>query len=72
MKTLFTTLFLVSLLISCTKDDNNCQSNKDAINTKYDKQIQYVKDHPEPTGINYRQITLLHQERDKNIANACN
>jgi hypothetical protein len=73
MKKLFSTLILASLLISCSNDnDDSCQSNKDAINLKYDIQIQYVRDHPGPTGIDYRQITLLQQERDNKIANACN
>lgn len=73
MKKLFPTLILASLLISCSNDDdNNCQENKDAINLKYDTQIQYVRDHPGLTGIDYRQISLLNEERSKKLDSACN
>lgn len=73
MKKLFSTLILGLLLISCSNDnDDSCQSNKDAINEKYDTQIQYVRDHPGPTGIDYRQISLLNEERSKKLDSACN
>lgn len=72
MKKLFLPI-LATILFSCSNDDNNnCDAEKQTITEKYEKQIQYVRDHPSPTGIDYRQITLLQQERDNKIANACN
>jgi len=71
MKKLFLPI-LATILFSCSNDNNNCDAEKQAITEKYEKQIQYVRDHPGPTGIDYRQITLLQQERDNKIANACN
>jgi hypothetical protein len=70
MNKIILTILLTSAMWSCSKDDN-CQENKDAINLKYDTQIQYVKDHPGPTGIDYRQIGLLDAERSKKLAEAC-
>jgi nitrous oxide reductase accessory protein NosL len=72
MKNLLSTLILATFLISCSKDENNCDAEKQQIRDHFDTQIQYVKDHPGPSGIDYRQITLLQQERDNKIANACN
>ena len=73
MKKLLLPLILVALSISCSNDDSdNCQSNKDAINAKYDKQVQQVKDNPDPSGINYKQIGLLNDERNKKLSEACN
>jgi len=72
-KALLILVFALSLL-SCSNDDDNnsCQTNKDAINQKYDKQVQQVKDNPGPGGIDYRQIGLLEQERSKKLSEACN
>jgi hypothetical protein len=72
MKKLLLTLFIITSLTSCSNDEDNCQENRDAINLKYDAQIQYVKDHPGSTGIDYRQITLLNEERSKKLDSACN
>lgn len=64
-------LFIASLIFGCSSDDN-CQENEDAINLKYDTQIQYVKDNPNATyGIDYRQIGLLNEERNRKLADAC-
>lgn len=63
---------LVSTIMSCSNDDDSCQANKDAINQKYDSQIQKAKDNPGPGGIDYRQIGLLNEERDKKLDSACN
>lgn len=62
---------LIIFLAGCSSDNNDCQANKDAINKKYDDQIQYVKDHPGSDGIDYRQITLLNEERNKKLETAC-
>lgn len=64
-------LFAVVLITACSSDDN-CQANKDAINLKYDNQIQYVQDNPSVNGIDYRQIGLLNAERSKKLSQACN
>jgi hypothetical protein len=71
MKKIFLPI-LAAILFSCSNDNGNCDAEKQTITEKYEKQIQYVKDHPGPTGIDYRQISLLQQERDNKIANACN
>lgn len=76
MKKSIFTLLLALTICSCSNDEesssSNCQSNIDTINEKYDKQIQYVKDNPGTTGIDYRQIGLLNQERNLKIDSACN
>jgi hypothetical protein len=70
-------LLLISLgatLLSCSNDDSpgNCQAEKDKINQYYDNQVQQVRDNPSSSGINYRQIGLLNEERNKKLSNACN
>lgn len=62
---------LATILFSCSKDENNCESEKQAIRDKYQTQIQYVIDHPFAGVIDYRKITILEQERDSRIENAC-
>lgn len=68
-------LLLIALglcLLSCSNDDgNNCQAQRDEINTYYDKQIEYVTNNPGPGGIDYAQISLLNQERDRKLSEAC-
>lgn len=64
---------LIGLIIFGFSSGDNCQESKDAINLKYDTQVQFVKDHPNATyGIDYRQIGLLNEERTKKLAAACN
>lgn len=71
MKKLILSFILATTIISCSNDDDNCQANKDAINQKYDGQIQKAKDNPGPGGIDYRQIGLLNEERSKKLDHAC-
>jgi len=66
----FYLVLLVTIIVGCSSN-NDCKSEKEAINKKYDEQVQYVKDHPDPDGINYRQIELLNNERNKKLAEAC-
>jgi hypothetical protein len=68
-KNIFIILF-ASLVLSCS-NDGNCQENKDAINSKYDNQIQYVRDNPGIDGIDFRQIGLLNDERSIKLDQAC-
>ncbi len=59
---------LISLIIFGYPNDDDCQGKKSEINTYYDKQIQYARYNPANTGINYRQIGLLNDERNKKLA----
>jgi len=61
---------ILSVFLSCSSDDD-CQAKKDEINAYYEQQIQQVKDNPEPSGINYRQIQLLIDERNNKMQTAC-
>lgn len=71
MKNLFLSILGI-LLFSCSKDDNHCEDQKKAIANHYALQIQQVRDNPSPGwGIDYRKISILEQERDKKIMNAC-
>jgi hypothetical protein len=71
MKKLFLPILAI-VLFSCSKDDNNCDSEKKSITDKYALQIQQVRDNPIPGwGIDYRKIAILEKERDDKIANAC-
>jgi hypothetical protein len=64
---------LLILLFSCSKPENgDCLVEKQKIIKYYAVQIQYVNDHPGPDGVDYRQIALLQQERDRKIYEACN
>jgi len=74
MKNILKAIVLVLILTSCSDDDNkgnDCQAKKDSITAQYATQIQYVKDHPGPNGIDTRQIDLLEKERDSKVAKAC-
>lgn len=62
-------LFIFVLIFGCS--NNNCSEEKQSINEYYAKQIQYVRDHPGTTGVDYRQIDLLEKERDKKLSEAC-
>jgi hypothetical protein len=70
MKKIFYLIFSLFIL-SCSKDDD-CQEKINEINAYYDQQVQYVMDNPDPWGVNYNQISLLNQERNKKLQNACN
>jgi len=63
-------LALALLFVSCSKDDD-CSGNYDEIYNQYQVQIDYVMNHPIGGLIDYRQIDLLKQERDKKLQNAC-
>lgn len=65
-------LFIAISIFGCSSNDDDCQENKDAINLKYDTQVQYVRDNPGPGGVDYRQISLLEVERNKKLSEACN
>ena len=69
MNKIFLLLVAISIL-GCSKDDN-CEGDKATINLKYDNLVQYVKDNPGPGGIDYSQISLLNQERDLKLEQAC-
>ncbi|MEN9929349.1 MAG: hypothetical protein RLZZ231_1270, partial [Bacteroidota bacterium] len=43
-----------------------------SITKDYEAKMDYVRNNPGPTGIDYRQITLLQTEMSKKIAAACN
>lgn len=60
----------IAAFIGCSSN-NNCDAEKDAINKKYDEQIKYVKDNPGPNGVDTRQISLLNEERNKKLNEAC-
>jgi hypothetical protein len=73
MKKTILILALILCLFSCSNDDgNNCQAERDEINQYYDQQIEYVMNHPGPNGIDYRQIEILNQERQRRLDQACN
>ena len=57
-------------VFGCSSD--NCSEEKQSINEYYENQIQQVKDNPVGGQINYRQIQLLEEERDKKLNEACN
>ncbi len=63
-------ILAISTLLSCSS--NNCSEEQQSINDYYDKQIQYVKNNPFAGQIDYRQIGLLEDERDKKLSEACN
>jgi hypothetical protein len=65
-------LAVLALSVSCSNDDDNCDQKASEINAYYDQQVQYVMDNPDPWGVNYNQISLLNQERNKKLQNACN
>jgi hypothetical protein len=64
---------LATLLFACSNDDgDDCQAKKDQINQQFDAQVEYVMNHPGPSGIDYNQISLLEQERSRKLSQACN
>lgn len=65
---------IAALLFGCSSDDGsgNCQAERDEINQYYDNQVEYVMNNPGPGGIDYQQISLLNQERDRKLSEACN
>lgn len=64
-------LLIAFSIFGCSQDDD-CEGDKAAINLKYDNLIKYVKENPGPGGIDYSQISLLNQERDMKLEQACN
>ena len=63
---------LAVTLASCSKDSPNCDAEKASITKDYEAKMDYVSNNPGPTGVDYRQITLLQTEMTKKIAAACN
>lgn len=64
-------LSMLLLLASCSKDSPNCDAEKASITKDYEAKMDYVRNNPGPTGVDYRQITLLQAEMAKKIAAAC-
>jgi hypothetical protein len=60
---------LLFIALSCSND--NCDAEIKSINNYYDAQIQQVLDNPTVSGIDYRFISLLEQERQSKLDNAC-
>lgn len=71
MKNLLSVLIVSLCFLSCS-NDNDCSGNRAEINQYFDQQIQYVENNPSNYGIDYSQISLLNQERNKKLENACN
>lgn len=66
------TLLLISITFLGCSNDDNCQDKIDAVNEKYDTQVQYVKDHPIQGEIDYIQINALNEERALKLKSVCN
>lgn len=62
---------IIVIMASCSKNENDCDAKKQVIEKRYENFIQQVKDNPEPTGINYRQINLLTEEKKTKLKQAC-
>lgn len=62
---------IVTIIIGCSAEED-CGAKKQQIRDHYENQIQSVKDNPTPNGVDWAQITLIQQERDRKLAEACN